>query len=164
VVIEAGVIAGYVIAWTVRKARRAIGRLDNEADLLIDAGLDRLHEMVTDQLAAHPVMAELVQEAEQAALNDGEVSEVTRQQMEMALVTAARRDEAFGQAVTELAACLGKEQQAAEVATSSPAAAVFTGDARAKANRGGIAFGQVAGGVHIARETGNPPQPGRLGH
>jgi hypothetical protein len=52
VVIEAGVVAGYVIAWAVRKARRAIGQLDNEADLMIDAGLNQLHEMVADRLAA----------------------------------------------------------------------------------------------------------------
>ena len=45
-VIEAGVVAGYVIAWAVRKARRVGGRLDSEADGVIDAGLDQLHEVV----------------------------------------------------------------------------------------------------------------------
>jgi hypothetical protein len=164
VVIEAGAVAGYVIAWAVRKARRAVGRLDNEADAVIDAGLDRLHEMVAARLADHPVIAELVEEAEHAALNDVKVSEVTRQQVELALAAAAREDEAFGRAVTELAAWLGEVRQAVGQATSRQGAAVFTGDARVEANRGGIAFGQVAGDVHIAQEPGNPPQPGRFGH
>jgi pheromone shutdown protein TraB len=59
VVIEAGVVAGYVIAWAMRKARRAVGRLDDDADAMIDASLDRLHEVVMARLAAHPVLTEL---------------------------------------------------------------------------------------------------------
>ncbi len=63
-VIEAGVVAGYVVAWALRKARRAGGRLDAEADGVIDASLDRLHEVVAAKLGGHPVLAELVEEAE----------------------------------------------------------------------------------------------------
>ena len=62
-VIEAGVVAGYVIAWAVRKARRVAGRLDAEADEVIDAGLDRLHEAVVAKLGGHPVLEELDEEA-----------------------------------------------------------------------------------------------------
>ena len=43
-VIEARVIAGCVIAWAVRNARRAGGGVETEADAAIDAGLDGLHE------------------------------------------------------------------------------------------------------------------------
>lgn len=64
--IEAGVAAGYVIAWAVRKARRVGGRLDSEVDEVIDAGLDRLHEVVAAKLNGYPVLAELVEEAEAA--------------------------------------------------------------------------------------------------
>jgi hypothetical protein len=53
-VIEAGLVAGYVIAWAVGKARRVGGRLDAEADQVIDASLDRLHEVVAGKLAGHP--------------------------------------------------------------------------------------------------------------
>jgi hypothetical protein len=59
VVVEVGVVAGYVIAWAVRKARRAAGRIDDEADAVIDAGLDRLHEVVVARLAGHPAVAGL---------------------------------------------------------------------------------------------------------
>jgi hypothetical protein len=159
-VIEAGVITGYVIAWAIRKVRRVGGRLDAEADAAIDAGLDQLHEVVAARLGNHPVLAELVEEAEQA----GEVSELTRQQLELALTAAARRDDAFGQAVTELAARLEKA-----VASSGPMAAglgssVLTGNVHAEASSGGFAFGQVTGDVNIRRDEPGPPGPGRSGH
>ena len=161
-VIEAGLIAGYVIAWAARKARRAGGRLDAEADAAIDAGLDRLHEVVAVKLAGHPVLAEV---EEEAATGGGEVSELTRQQVELALTAAARKDEVFGQAVTELLARLREAEQAAGMSVVAGAgSAVFTGDAHARAEGGGIAFGQVAGDVSMERGPGDPPGPGRPGH
>jgi hypothetical protein len=159
-VIEAGVVAGYVIAWAMRKARRAAGRLDAEADAVIDAGLDQLHEVVAARLGTHPVLAELTEEAEQA----GQVSELTRQQVELALAAAARKDEAFGRAVMELAARLQEAEKASGAVAAGPGSAVFTGDAQAQARDGGFAFGQVTGGVHISREAAGPPGPGRSGH
>lgn len=163
-VIEAGVVAGYVIAWAVRKVRRVGGRLDAEADGVIDASLDRLHEVVAAKLAGHPVLAELVEEAE-AAGNGGGVSDLTRQQAELALAAAARKDDAFGQAVTELVARLREAEQAAgRPVITGPGSVVFTGNAEAKAESGGIAIGQVAGGVHIAQGPAGPFQPGRASH
>jgi hypothetical protein len=163
--IEAGVVAGYVIAWAVRKARRAAGRIDDEADAVVDASLDRLHEIVAARLAGHPALAQLAAEAADAARNDGrKVGELTCRGVEAALATTARNDRAFGQTVCELTARLREAQQAASQVPSRKESAVFTGDARADAYHGGIAIGQVAGGVHIARETGNPLQPGRSGH
>ena len=83
--------------------------MDAEADAVIDGGLDRLHEVVEARLGGHPVLAELIDEAEQA----GEVSDLTRQQVELALAAAARKDEVFGQAVTELVAGLREAENAA---------------------------------------------------
>jgi hypothetical protein len=162
-VIEAGVVAGYVVAWAVRKARRAAGRLDKEADGLIDVGLDRLHRVVAEKLAGHPALVELVEEAEDAG--DGGVSDLTRQQMELALTAAARKDDVFGHAVTELVARLREAERAAGgPMIAGPGSAVFTGNAEAKAESGGIAFGQVAGDVHVHREQAGPSRPGRSGH
>jgi hypothetical protein len=73
VVIEAGVVAGYVVAWAVRKARRVAGRLEAEADSVIDAGLDKLHEVVADKLAGHPVLEDLDEEAAATAAETGQV-------------------------------------------------------------------------------------------
>lgn len=72
-VIEAGVVAGYVVAWAVRKARRVAGRLEAEADSVIDAGLDKLHEVVADKLAGHPVLEDLDEEAAATAAETGQV-------------------------------------------------------------------------------------------
>jgi hypothetical protein len=63
--------------------------------------------------------------------------------------------------VTELVTRLREAEQAAGRAViAGPGSAVFTGNAEAKAEGGGIAFGQVAGGVHI----GGPSLPGRASH
>jgi len=156
-VIEAGLVAGYVIAWVVRKARRAAGRLDSAADAVMDAGLDRLYEMVAIRLDGHPVLEELAYQAELAAEDDGEVSTLTHRHVEQAVTAAALDDEAFGHAVAQLAARLS---HAASVAPSSNAT-VFSGKADAKADRGGIAFGQVMGNVHIAPGSSGPTPPGR---
>ena len=163
-IIEAGVVAGYVIAWAIRKARRVGGRLDTEADGVIDASLDRLHEVVAAKLSGHPALAELVAEAE-AAGDGGEVSDLTRQEVVLAITRAAQKDEAFGQAVTELVAHLREAEQATgPQVIAGPGSSVFTGNAEARAEGGSIAFGQVAGGVNIGQGTVDPSQPGRASH
>ncbi|WP_327009705.1 chromosome partitioning protein [Dactylosporangium sp. NBC_01737] len=149
-VIEAGLVAGYVIAWAVRKARRAAGRLDAETDAVIDSSLDRLHAVVVDKLGGHPVLEDL---ADEASADEGQVSELTRQQVELAITAGARRDDAFGQAVTDLVAQLRVAEQAAGVSV------VFHGDAYTQATGNGIAFGQVAGDVTVGREGREPPDP-----
>lgn len=157
--IEAGVVVGYVIAWAVRKARRVGGRLDVEADVVIDASLDRLHEVVEERLGSHPALAELVEEAEEA----GQVTDLTRQQVELALTAAARKDEAFGSAVTQLVAQLRQAERVSGPVAAGLGSMVFSGDAHADARDGGIAIGQ-AGHVTISREESGPTGPGRSGH
>jgi hypothetical protein len=165
-VIEIGIVAGYVIAWAIRKVRRVSGRLDSEADGVIDASLDRLHEVVAAKLGPyHPVLADLVEEARDAASGDGEIGEVTRQQLELEIAAAAQKDESFRRTVDELVARLRES----EAAMGSPLVAgadakVFTGDVHVRAERGGIGFGQVAGDVRISQGPTDPLGPGRLGH
>jgi hypothetical protein len=160
VVIEAGLIAGYMIAWALRKAKRIGDRLDTEADGVIDASLNRLHEVVETKLGGHPVLAELVEEAGEAG--DGEqITDLTRQQLELALTAAARKDDIFAQTMAELAAKLRDAEQAAgKCVFAGPGSTVVTGNVEAKAEGGGIAIG-VAGSVSIGGSPPNPPQPGR---
>lgn len=156
-VIEAGLVAGYVIAWAVRKARRAAGRLDAEVDAAIDAGLDKLHAVVAAKLDKHPVLDDLAEEAA-----DGQVVELTRQQLELAVTAAARKDDEFGTAVTELVAQVKAAEHTAGVSVVAGAGSpVFTGDAHAQASGGGIAFGQVGGNVNLGRDAaaGQRPDP-----
>ena len=158
-VVEAGVVAGYIIAWAWRKARHVGGRLDAEADAAIDSLMDRLDEVVAARLAGHPVLTELIEDAGQ----EGQVSDRTRQHVELAVAAAARKDEAFGQAVTELVARLREAERITTPVTAGPGSVVFTGDAHAEARDGGIAIGQAAH-VQIGREEPGPLGPGRSGH
>jgi hypothetical protein len=160
--IEAGVATAYVIAWAVRKGRRIGRRLDVETDEVIDTSLDRLHEVVATKLVRHPVLEEL---EEEAAAGSGQVSELTRQQMELAITAAAGKDDAFGQAITELIAQLREAEQASGRSVfAGPGSAVFTGNAYAHAAGQGVAFGQVAGDVHLTQRPEDPPVPGRPRH
>ena len=69
--------------------------------------------------------------------DSGEVSDLTRQQVELALTAAARKDDAFGQTVTELIArLLEAEQAACGQVTAGPGSTVFTGNVEAKAEGG----------------------------
>jgi hypothetical protein len=160
VVVEAGVVAGYVIAWAVRKARRVAGRLDAEADTVIDAGLDKLHEVVADKLAGHPVLQDLDEEATATATQDGQVAELTRQQVELAIIAAARRDEAFGQAVTDLVAQVQAGERAAGQSVLGPGGVNVAGDVDIHADHGSAAAWTM-GTVNIGQPPTDPHQPGR---
>ncbi|MFC3992988.1 chromosome partitioning protein [Actinoplanes siamensis] len=156
-------VAGMVIAWAVRKARKAAGRADETVDAAIDAGADRLHDLVLSRLGG-PVQDDL---AEEAASESGQVSELTRQQVELAVAAAARRDETFAKTVTDLLEQLRQaERTAGTQVLAAPGSAVFTGDVTATAYDDATAIGQ-AGTVNIGRrqrEEPDPRQPGRSGH
>src|SRR4051812_28404598 len=87
-VIEAGVVAGYVVAWVMRKARPAGGRLDAEVDTVLDAGLDRLHEAVAAKLGTDPGLRAAVEEAAEPG---GTISDLTRQRIELAIIAEAAK-------------------------------------------------------------------------
>jgi hypothetical protein len=160
VVIEAGVVAGYLSAWAIRKARRVGERLDRESDAAIDGGLDRLHEVVAAKLAGHPALAELVEEAQSAG--DGDLVPANiRSQVELALEWAAGKDDAFRQAVTELVARLrAAEEAAGHPVTAGPGSPVFTGDAGpGPPGPGGPGPPRSAGRPERASSTGPRPLP-----
>lgn len=163
-VIEAGVVTGYVIAWAVRKARRAAGRLDAEVDSVIDAGLDKLHTAVAAKLGGYSALDDL---AEEAATEEGQISELTRQRVELELTAAARKDDVFGLAVTDLVAQLqAAEKTSGTSVVTGAGSKVFTGDAHAHASGNGIAVGQVAGDLYMdgsaaGGQRPDPSEPGR---
>jgi hypothetical protein len=85
--------------------------------------------------------------------------------MELAITAAARKDEVFGQVVSELVARLWEAEQAAgRPVVAGSGSAVFTGDAHAEAVGGGIAIGQVGRNVHVGRGPVDPLLPERSGH
>lgn len=86
------IAVGYLAAWAVRKARRAAGRLDEEADAVVDTALDHLHDVVARKLGRDTALAAL--EEEGAARADGPSSS-TRSQVSRALEGALVRDPRF---------------------------------------------------------------------
>lgn len=85
-------VVGYLVAWAVRKARRVAGRADAEVDTVLDAGMDRLHEVVAARLGTDPALEQAVAEAASAR---EAVSGRTRTRLRLALEEAVEQDAAF---------------------------------------------------------------------
>ncbi|WP_344468482.1 hypothetical protein [Kitasatospora kazusensis] len=146
------IAVGYVFAWAVRKAGRVAGRADTEVDRTLDAGMDRLHDLVSRKLGEDPAFKKLAEEAE--AGQDGP-SDRTRRRVHDALEEAFEQDPGFAEALDRTV----EEMQA----LSRKVGGVSAGE-------GGVAVGE---GVRIRADhgsaaawnmgsvtLGNPPQPG----
>ncbi|MEW2518997.1 hypothetical protein [Actinacidiphila alni] len=137
------IAVGYLCAWLVAKARRVAGRADAEVDRGLDAGMERLHELVSGALGEDPAFRRAAAEAE-----SGDVSPRTRRRLVDALDEAAEQR-------PELAASLR------EALSAFPAAPVASGDGIAvggdvdiRADRGSAAALRI-GDVTL----GPPPEP-----
>ncbi|WP_220140240.1 hypothetical protein [Kitasatospora acidiphila] len=91
-------VVGYFFAWAVRKARRVAGRADAEVDSALDAGMERLHEVVVSRLGAEPALKNMTQEA---ASERAELTVRTRKRLELALEEAADQDAEFAEALQQ---------------------------------------------------------------
>jgi hypothetical protein len=90
-------VAGYLVAYVVTKVRRIGGRLDDEVDALVDAGLDRLHRVVAAKLGRDPAVAKLEAEAAEG----GAADERTQRRVTDAVEAAAEEDPDFAAALGE---------------------------------------------------------------
>ena len=95
-------VAGYLVAWGVRKLRRVGTRLDEETDEVIDAGLDRLHDAITAKLGADSALVKLEDEVSQGL----EPSDRTLRRVQDAIEEAAEMDPEFGATIEALLARL----------------------------------------------------------
>lgn len=95
-------VAGYLVAWGVRKLRRVGTRLDEETDEVIDAGLDRLHDAIAAKLGADPALEKLEEEVSQGL----EPSDRTLRRVQDAVEEAVEEDPEFGAALDALLAML----------------------------------------------------------
>jgi hypothetical protein len=84
-------VAGYLVAWAVRKATRVGKRLDKQADEIIDAELDRLHDVVTGKLGLDPALEKLELEAAQGQ----QPSDRTLRRVQDAVEAATEEDPQF---------------------------------------------------------------------
>jgi hypothetical protein len=144
VVTGAEIAVGYLCAWLVAKARRVAGRADAEVDRGLDAGMERLHDLVSGALGDDPALERAAEEAD-----SGEVSVRTRRRLTDALDEAAEQDAELASALRHLLA---------EVrATADGDGIAVTGDIRIHAE-GGSAAALRMGDVTL----GISPAPDRL--
>lgn len=138
------IAVGYVCAWLVGKARRVGGRVDAEVDRGLDAGVERVHQVVSRALGGDSALERAAEEAE-----GGEVSVRTRRRLADALEEALEHD---GELAAALREALGGV--AGAVVAHGDGVAVG-GDVDVRAEGGSVAAVRV-GDVTI----GNPPVPG----
>jgi hypothetical protein len=148
-------VAGYLAAWTVRKARRAGERLDQDADEVMDAGLDRLHDLILAKLGPDPAVEKLEKEAA-----EGLVSVRTERRVLDAVIDAAEND---GQFATELGAVLAALRLSgapAGVTASGERSAAVGGNAEIRAEHGSAAALTMSD-VRIGGPAVDPTGPGQ---
>ncbi|GAA1959311.1 hypothetical protein GCM10009738_37150 [Kitasatospora viridis] len=101
------IAAGYALAWLFRKGRRVAGQLDGEVDRGLDAGVQRVHELVSSALGEAPALVRARQEAE---AGQPEPSEQTRQQLVQAIAERLWQDPEFGEQLRQAVAALQSGQ------------------------------------------------------
>jgi hypothetical protein len=140
------VAVGFLVAWFARKAGRVGKRVDGMADEVLDAGLEKLHEVVVAKLGGDSALAKLESEVTET----GEAGTRTEARVRLSLEEAAEEDPRFASAL----------ESAVVAVRGSSAAAGDHGVAIAggvTATDGGIAIGGVTGGsVRLG-----PPIPDR---
>jgi hypothetical protein len=145
------VAVGFLIAWVVRKAGRVGQRVDTEVDQAMDAGLDRLHDLVAAKLGGDPALEKLRGEASES----GEVGARTQARVRMALEEAVEQDPTFT-AEFEAAVAQVQAMQRGDggVSVGERGVAVAGG---VHADHGGVAVGGVTGGSVSLGERRDPP-------
>ncbi|MER6669204.1 hypothetical protein ABT256_31940 [Amycolatopsis japonica] len=147
------VVLGALIAWAASKARRGGKALDGVTDELVDGlalkARTKLLELVLGKVGNTPAVKAL----ETEVATTGEVSELTRTKVELAVTAAERDDTQFSQALQ--AAVAEAMSQGGTVAVLG--GTVITGTATTTG--AGDAFGAV-GTVNKAQAP-DPHQPGR---
>ncbi|WP_046582273.1 hypothetical protein [Streptomyces mangrovisoli] len=152
------VAVGYVFAWLVRKAGRLARGADAEVDRGLDAGMERLHDLVSRKLGRDPALERAAEEAESG---QGEPSERTRRRLTDSLEDAAEHDPDFTQALLALVEQLQATGTAATVSggvSASDDGQAVAGSVDITADRGSAAALRM-GDVTI----GSAPHPHRPG-
>ncbi|MEU8473251.1 hypothetical protein AB0F30_36215 [Streptomyces sp. NPDC029006] len=123
------------------------GQADAEVDRVLDAGMARVHDLVTARLGEDPALRRLQAEIE----SEGQPPDTwTVRRAELAVAEAVERDPAFAERLRESLAEVDKARRAA----GEPAFQVF-GNVEFHADGGSLAAGVITGPVTL----GNPPRP-----
>ncbi|MFF3412899.1 hypothetical protein ACFYW8_43625 [Streptomyces sp. NPDC002742] len=152
------IAVGYVFVWLLRKAKRVGERADAEVDRSLDAGMSRLHDLVSGRLCDDPALTRAAEEAEQGL---PEPTERTRRQLTDSLEEAAERDSGFAQ---ELEKLVKELQNTTAAAPGADGMAVTAGGTAVGGNvdihaESGSAAALTMGDVSIG-SVADPRQPG----
>jgi hypothetical protein len=142
VVIETGVVVGYIAAWLMGKAKRVGRQVDADMDSALDKAVAKLHDLVTKKLGDDAALSAL----EEEAAGDGEVRDRTRTRVELSLEDAVERDEEFAAALSALLNDVRRADVGTGVTVGHDGVAVGR-DINIRAENGGIA-GWSIGTVH----------------
>lgn len=149
------VALGFLVAWALKKAKRVAQRADTEVDRALDAGMDRLHDLVSRKLGPDPALAKLQTEVEES----GAASTRTQDRVRLSLEDAAETDTDFAAQLEKLASELETLQGQAGVTAGDHGTAVG-GDVNLHAEGGSVAAWQV-GNVSFGGDRPDPSSPGR---
>jgi hypothetical protein len=138
------VVVGMLIGWFARRAKHVGEQVDKKVDEALDAGLEKVHDLVAGKLHDEPALKVL----EGEVVDNGEASTRTQARVRLALEEAVDTDKAFA---TQLDAAVQAAQAAAGGPTAGPQGVAISGGVNATG--GGIAIGGVTGGsVSMTRE------------
>jgi hypothetical protein len=148
-----------VAAWVWRRAGRVGEQVGEQVDEVLDAGVQRLGELVARKLAGDSALEKLQVEAA-----GGEVSERTRDRVRLSLEEAVAGDERFAAALDE---ALRRVHADAGSGPSGAGATTVFGGVTVRAEGGSNAAWQITGPVTIGLvqpqpgvgEGGRPPDP-----
>lgn len=151
--------AGLVIAWVVSKARRVGKRADTEVDQVLDASMDRLHELVAAKLGTGMITA-----LQAEAGRTGQVSDQMRERMLTALREAAGADSAFAERMQTLVVQVQTLQEHARSGHADGVlgdhGTVVAGNVDIRADDGSAAAWNI-GSVSFGGEQPGPSLPGQ---
>ncbi len=142
-------VVGYLVAWAVAKARRIAGRADTEVDAALDAGMDRLHDLVAAKLQGEPALAKL--ESDAVA---GNKNRRTRDRVQLAVEDAVEEDPEFGERLAEALAAVRQADAGAGATVTGDHGVAVRGDVDIHAEHGSaaaVAMRDVS--------VGRPPDP-----
>lgn len=143
---------GYFAAWAFRKVRRVAGAADAEADRVLDAGMARVHDLVSARIGEDSSVRQMAAEAEAGR---EEPTERTRRRVELALEEAMEADEDFAGRLNRLVDELERHRKAARGVPVSDGFITAGGNVEVRADNGLIAR-DISGTVNL----GNPTDPG----
>jgi hypothetical protein len=147
------VVVAYLASWAIRKAGRVAKRVDTEVDRALDAGLDRLHELVVSKLGADPAMAQFEDEAARGIDNVR-----TQQRVQLAVEEAAERDGRFADRMRVVVAQLLVLEKQAGVSVTAQGIAVI-GNRNNIATHGGVVAHIIHGSVTANTKNEYHPIP-----